>query len=362
MVRKRNARTPARRTGASGLLTVTQEPSRNTGGAAIGAADATHESVVCRSAGRLAKVSCAGGRSRLPSCLHAAACCGSVTLSRLPEAAGVARTRRTQLAGRQTRPLLLVGRGEHDQQMVPAQGGLLPMRFPKVPEVALCRASWVTAAATPATMLPCLGATSRDQQMVPAHKGLLPSRHPKVAVVPGWQQAATGCPQAGWPRRVTTGCPRKPVKLGRCGMWLAFFWERNPVKTLPMWNVIGVFFGEPDFTHKPLAKTTSPPCAGAARLRRARRRQGRFARRRRRRTSRGNGCTHTEGTLFEIRPCTLLGTPGAALRRSPEAVRACPHTAGTSCHMAVDATTCLSACWPQGIAAGVQKSRLKLNR
>jgi len=24
-------------------------------------------------------------------------------------------------------------------------------------------------------------------------------------------------------------------------MWLAFFWERNPVKTFPMWNVIGVF-------------------------------------------------------------------------------------------------------------------------
>lgn len=24
-------------------------------------------------------------------------------------------------------------------------------------------------------------------------------------------------------------------------MWLAFFWERNPVKTFPMRNVIGVF-------------------------------------------------------------------------------------------------------------------------
>ena len=36
----------------------TQEPSRYAGGAAIGPADATHESFSCRSAGRLAKVAC----------------------------------------------------------------------------------------------------------------------------------------------------------------------------------------------------------------------------------------------------------------------------------------------------------------
>ena len=83
-------RLPAGRA-TSGLLTVTQEPSRNTGGAAIDAADATHESVFRRSAGRPAIVACAGGRNHLPHCLYAAACCGSVKLSRLPEAAGVAR-------------------------------------------------------------------------------------------------------------------------------------------------------------------------------------------------------------------------------------------------------------------------------
>ena len=81
MLRKRNARTPARRTEASGLLAVTQGPSRNTGGAATGAADATHGSVFRQSAERPAKVSCAGGRNRLPHCLYATACCGSVKLA-----------------------------------------------------------------------------------------------------------------------------------------------------------------------------------------------------------------------------------------------------------------------------------------
>ena len=57
------------------------------GGAAIGHADATHESILCRSAGRSASFACAGGRSRLPYSLYAAACCGGGTFSRLPEAA-----------------------------------------------------------------------------------------------------------------------------------------------------------------------------------------------------------------------------------------------------------------------------------
>ena len=61
------------------------------GGAAIGNADATHESLLCRGAGRLASITCAGGRNRLPYSLYATACCGSVKFSRLPEAAGVAR-------------------------------------------------------------------------------------------------------------------------------------------------------------------------------------------------------------------------------------------------------------------------------
>lgn len=57
------------------------------GGAAIGNADATHESILCRGAGRLASIAGAGGRSRLPYRLDAAACCGSVKSLRLPEAA-----------------------------------------------------------------------------------------------------------------------------------------------------------------------------------------------------------------------------------------------------------------------------------
>ena len=82
------------------------------GGAAIGNADATHGPVLYPSAGRLDSVACAGGRSRLPYCLDATACRGSVKSLRLPEAAGVARTRRAQLSGRETRPLRLVGRDE----------------------------------------------------------------------------------------------------------------------------------------------------------------------------------------------------------------------------------------------------------
>jgi len=35
-----------------------------------------------------------------------------------------------------------------------------------------------------------------------------------------------------------------------------FFWERNPVKTFPMWNVIGVFLGVPNSITNPLAGTT----------------------------------------------------------------------------------------------------------
>ena len=57
------------------------------GGAAIGAADWVRESILCRGAGRLASVACAGGRSRLPYWLDTTAGCGSVKLSRLPEAA-----------------------------------------------------------------------------------------------------------------------------------------------------------------------------------------------------------------------------------------------------------------------------------
>ena len=32
----------------------------------------------------------------------------------------------------------------------------------------------------------------------------------------------------GWPRNITTGCPRKPVKLERCGMRLAFLSGKKP--------------------------------------------------------------------------------------------------------------------------------------
>ena len=66
------------------------------------------------------------------------------------------------------------------------------------------------------------------------------------------------------------------------------------------------------------------PCAGAAQLRRARRRQGQCARRRCRRASPGSGCTQTEGTLFERRPRTTPDTSCATLQQPPEAVRACP--------------------------------------
>lgn len=76
----------------------TQEPSRYAGGAAIGPADATRESLSCRSAGRLAKVASAGGGSRLPYSLYAAACCGSVPFRRLP-------------AGRATSALMTVAQG-----------------------------------------------------------------------------------------------------------------------------------------------------------------------------------------------------------------------------------------------------------
>ena len=40
---------------------------------------------------------------------------------------------------------------------------------------------------------------------------------------------------------ITTGCPRKPVKLERCGMRPAFCQERNPVKTSWMRDAVRVF-------------------------------------------------------------------------------------------------------------------------
>ena len=95
-----------------GWLAVTQGPSRNTGGAAIGHAEVTHESVPCQSAGRLASIVGAGGGSRLPHCLHATAWCGSETLRRLP-------------AGQATSALLTVT--QEPSRTIAAQRSALPM-------------------------------------------------------------------------------------------------------------------------------------------------------------------------------------------------------------------------------------------
>ena len=58
----------------------------------------------------------------------------------------------------------------------------------------------------------------------------------------GEKQSAVPCGGLVCDREsITTGCPRKPVKLERCGMRPAFFQEGNPVKTSWMRDAVGVF-------------------------------------------------------------------------------------------------------------------------
>ena len=115
-----------------------------------------------------------------------------------------------------------------------------------------------------------LGVTRHDQQMVSAQGGLLPK---SVSGPEGCRR----CPMRGeWVAgsRWRTTCHRTPVglvavtshdrapkkagqNLDGSGCGRLFFWERNPVKTFPMWNVIGVFLAVPNSITKPLANTTS---------------------------------------------------------------------------------------------------------
>lgn len=108
------------------------------GGAAIGNADATHESILCRGAGLPASVACAGGRSRLPYRLtppHAAEVSSRCGCRKQPRVA-----RRASRVGwprdAACSPFGWLGVTRHDQQMVSARGGLLPDRDPKVADAA----------------------------------------------------------------------------------------------------------------------------------------------------------------------------------------------------------------------------------
>ena len=58
----------------------------------------------------------------------------------------------------------------------------------------------------------------------------------------GGKQSAMPCGGLlGGRESITTRCPRKPVKLERCGMRPAFCQEGNPVKTSWMRDAVGVF-------------------------------------------------------------------------------------------------------------------------
>ena len=58
----------------------------------------------------------------------------------------------------------------------------------------------------------------------------------------GGKQSAMPCGGLlGGRESITTECPRKPVKPGRCGMQPAFCQEGNPVKTSWTRDAVGVF-------------------------------------------------------------------------------------------------------------------------
>ena len=155
----------------------------------------------------------AGGR--LPYWLYAAACCGSDTFRRLPEAAGVAR--KTSTIGwpqdAAWTPCGWVGRDASRPTSGFSPEGLLPRSAP-------VRYRWC-----------------------PIRGELVPM--------------ATTCHRMPFGWLVVTGhdpCPRKPVKLERCGMRPAFCQERNPVKTSWMRDAVGVFSALPESIHQTARK------------------------------------------------------------------------------------------------------------
>ena len=214
-----------------------REPSRNTGGAAIGVADATRGSVCCRSAGRPAIIARAGSWG-LPAVF--------VVRRRL------LRKRTVQTPARRTGDIWVdrdagTGTGHGGAATGPAwcyaRVGFLPKRGTPGKNL-LCRgqeppAVWsvrrrmlrkrqaFTAAGSsrgcplkgqsvPGGYRTChrtpvwLGATSHDQRMVSTQGGLLPIRRPKVA---DGARCGAGCPLKG--QSVPGGYSRRtPVGLG----------------------------------------------------------------------------------------------------------------------------------------------------
>ena len=218
-LRQRIVQTPARRTGTSALMTVTQEPSRIMAAQQSGMPmlRTSRFSTQARDAWIVSLVQEAGAACRI-RCTppHAAEAARSHGCRKQPRVARRASTVGWPRNAAST-PFGLVGRDMHDQQMVSAQGDLLPKSGPEGCRRCPMRGDWFPVA-----------------NNLPPYSRSLHGRD-----------------------KVTTQRPRKPVKtwtdqdVGRL-----FFWERNPVKTFPMRNAVGVFLAVPNSITKPLANTT----------------------------------------------------------------------------------------------------------
>ena len=220
-------------------MAVTQKAVTDRGGAAIGAADCAHGSAIRRSGRRLESVAGAGSE-RPPAVL-------AVRRRML-------RKRYVQMAAGSSR-----GCTQDEHNWVAAGCGLDALRL-----------GWARRVTTNEGFSP---------------EGLLPRSAPvryrgcpiRGELVP----MATTCHRMPFGWLAVTGhdpCPRKPVKLERCGMRPAFCQERNPVKTSWMRDAVRVFLAMPDSIQSRSQRQPVSPCAGAAQERRARRRQGQGAR------------------------------------------------------------------------------------
>ena len=175
------------------------------GGAATGTADSTHESVSCRSAERLAKISCAGGRGRLPYSLYATAGCGSAMLERLNEAAKGARGAGTSGWAR---------RSATNKWFQPKRG-LLPKSAPGGVRVSPMKGHLFPAAAAPPY------ASGRE---ITAHAGSGPGGPtPEVGtrgspIFPDGSKLPPAARRLGGRDESRPGAQESRLKLGRCGM------------------------------------------------------------------------------------------------------------------------------------------------